>query len=42
MKESSDRNLKDKLWFEVCESVAKNWSELPSEQISEKSILFLC
>ena len=35
-KEYSDRNLKDKLWYEVCKSVVTNWSELPAEQKSEK------
>jgi hypothetical protein len=28
LKEHSDRNLKEKLWYEVCESVLTNWSEL--------------
>jgi hypothetical protein len=27
MKEYSDRNLKEKLWNEICESVVTNWSE---------------
>ena len=36
LKEYSDRNLKEKLWYEVCESVVTNWSELPAEQKSEK------
>jgi len=31
LKEYSDRNLKDKLWYEVYESVVTNWSELPAE-----------
>jgi len=35
-KEYSDRNLKDKLWYEVYKSVVTNWSELPAEQKSEK------
>ena len=39
LKEYSDRNLKDKLWYEVCESVVTNWSELPAEQKSEKCML---
>ena len=39
LKEYSDRNLKDKLWYEVCESVFTNWSELPAEQKSEKVML---
>ena len=39
LKEYSDRNLKDKLWYEVCESVVTNWSELPAEQKSEKGML---
>jgi hypothetical protein len=39
LKEYSDRNRKDKLWYEVYESVVTNWSELPAEQKSEKSIL---
>jgi hypothetical protein len=32
LKEYSDRNLKDKLWYEVYESVVTNWIELPAEQ----------
>jgi hypothetical protein len=24
------RNLKEKLWYEVCEPVVTNWSELPA------------
>jgi hypothetical protein len=39
LKECSDRNLKDKLWYEVYESVVTNWSELPAEQKSEKDML---
>ena len=39
LKEYSDRNLKDKLWCEVCKSVVTNWSELPAEQKSEKCML---
>ena len=32
LKEYSDGNLKEKLWYEVCESVVTNWSELTAEQ----------
>jgi hypothetical protein len=32
LKEYSYRNLKDKLWYEVYESVVTNWSEFPAEQ----------
>jgi len=39
LKEYSDRNLKDKLWYEVYESVDTNWSELAAEQKSEKGML---
>jgi hypothetical protein len=39
LKDYSDRNLKDKLWYEVCKSVVTNWSELPAEQKSEKCML---
>jgi hypothetical protein len=39
LKEYSDKNLKEKLWSEVCESVVTNWSELPAEQKSEKGTL---
>jgi len=39
LKEYSDRNLKDKLWYDVYESVDTNWSELPAEQKSEKCLL---
>jgi hypothetical protein len=39
LKEYSDRNLEDKLWYEVCESVVTNWSKLPDEEKSEKGML---
>jgi len=39
LEEYSDRNLKDKLWYEVCESVVTNWSKLPAEEKSEKCML---
>jgi hypothetical protein len=39
LKEYRDRNLKDKLWQEICESVIKKWSELLTEQKSEKVML---
>jgi hypothetical protein len=39
LKEYSDRNLKDKLWYEIYESVVTNWSVLPAEQKSEKGML---
>jgi len=39
LKEYSDRNLKDKLWYEVYESVVTNWSVLTAEQKSEKCML---
>ena len=39
LKEYSDRNLKDKLWYEVYESAVTNWSELAAEQKSEKCVL---
>ena len=41
MKAYSDRNLKDKLWYEVYESVVANWSEHPAEHKSEKCRLIL-
>ena len=42
LKEYSDRNLKDTLWYEVYESVVTNWSELAAEQKSEKCmVIFL-
>jgi hypothetical protein len=31
LKEYSNRNLKDKLWYQVYESVVTNWSERPAE-----------
>jgi hypothetical protein len=41
-KEYSNRNMKDKLWYEVCKSFVTNWSELPAEQKSEKGkLIFL-
>jgi len=39
LKDYSDRNLKDKLWYEVYESVVTNWSELTAEQKSAKCML---
>jgi hypothetical protein len=39
LKEYCDKHLKDKLLSEVCESVVMNWSELPTEQKSEKVML---
>jgi hypothetical protein len=39
LKEYSDKNLKDKLWYEVYEPVVTNWSEIPAEQKSEKHML---
>jgi hypothetical protein len=39
LKEYRDRNLKDNLWYEVCESVVTSWSEFPTEQKPEKSML---
>ena len=36
LKECSDRNLKEKLWYEVCESAVMNWSEISAEQKSIK------
>jgi len=38
-KEYSDRNLKDKLRYEIYESVVTNWSELAAEQKSGKGTL---
>jgi hypothetical protein len=39
LKEYSDRNPKDKLCYEVCESVVTNWSKLLAEEKSEKGTL---
>jgi len=39
LKEYVDRDLKDKFWYEVYESVVKNWTELAAEQKSEKCML---
>jgi hypothetical protein len=39
LKEYSDGNLEDKLWYEVCESIVTNWSKLPDEEKSEKGML---
>ena len=36
VKAYSDRNMKDKLWYEFCESVFTNWSDLLAEKKSEK------
>jgi hypothetical protein len=41
MKEFSARNLKEKLWYEVCESAVTTWRELSSEQKSTKGVLIL-
>jgi len=38
-KNTSDRTLKEKLWYEVYESVVTNCSELPAEQKSERGML---
>ena len=38
-KNTSDRTLKEKLWYEVCELVVTNCSELPAEQKSERCML---
>jgi hypothetical protein len=40
LKEYSGRNLKDKLWYAVYESVITNWRELPAEQKAEK-VMFI-
>jgi hypothetical protein len=39
LKEYSDRNLKDKLFYDIYMLVVTNWSELPAEQKSEKCML---
>jgi hypothetical protein len=39
MKGYSDTNPKEKLWYEVYESGAMKWRELPAEEKSEKGML---
>jgi len=39
LKEYSDRNVRDKLWGEVCKSLVAKWSKLPAEQKSKKGML---
>jgi len=41
LKEYSDRNLKEELWYEVCESAVTNWKELSAEQKPIKGVLIL-
>ena len=37
--EYSDRNLKEKLLYELCESIVTNWREFAAEQKTEKGTL---
>lgn len=32
LKEYSDRNVKEKLWAEVCAQVIPNWNDLPARE----------
>ena len=41
MKEYGDRNLKEKFWYEVCESAVTDWRELSAKQKPIKSVLIL-
>jgi hypothetical protein len=36
VKEYNDRNVKEKLWFEMCGSVVTDWCEISAEQKGEK------
>ena len=36
LKEYSDKNLKEKLWSEVCESVVSDWNTLSPKDKNEK------
>lgn len=38
LKEYSDRNLKEKLWGEVCCSLIRNWTELSGPEKNNKGI----
>ena len=40
LKEYSDRNLKVKLWEEVCKSVFPNWNDLDTEEKNKKGYYF--
>jgi len=42
LKGYSNRNLKDKLWYEFYKSLVTNCIELPAEQKSEKVMLIFC
>jgi hypothetical protein len=41
LKEYSDKNLKGKLWYELCDSVITKWNEHPAEQKSKKGMLII-
>ena len=36
LKEDSDKNIKEKLWSEVCEAVVSDWNTLSPEDKNEK------
>lgn len=36
LKEYSDKNVKEKLWTEVCEAVVRDWHNLSSGEKNEK------
>lgn len=36
LKEYSDRNIKEKLWTEVCGKVIENWNDLTSKEKKHK------
>lgn len=42
LKEYSDRNIKEKLWGEVCVNVIRNWSELSAKEKKSVVINSLC
>lgn len=40
LKEYSDKNLKKKLWIELCEKFVENWNDLTTSDKEEKSKFF--
>lgn len=41
LKEYNDKNLKEKLWTEVCEALVRGWNDLSPEEKNEAGRCFL-